>query len=167
MIAFVLRQFFSIKFWSDELLNMFNKKHRHVWTRRGVHLDSTHEKEKCCILPKNMNLCVLLLLPTSFCATFILLTTTTNTSSLLLLSSPPSFVSLLILLLWSFYSSMLSQQTFSALTHKNLVHPFICSQNFDVLLLIQTGGNKRLAAANITKTNLESNCSLNCKVAAW
>ena len=88
---------FSIKFWSDELLNMFNKKHRHVWTRRGVHLDSTHEKEKCCILPKNMNLCVLLLLPTSFCATFILLTTTTNTSSLLLLSSPPSFVSLLFI----------------------------------------------------------------------
>ena len=88
---------FLIKFWSDELLNMLNKKRRHVWTRRGVHLDSTHEKEKCCILPKNMNLCVLLLLPTSFCATFILLTTTTNTSSLLLLSSPPSFVSLLFI----------------------------------------------------------------------
>ena len=29
-----------IKNWSDELLNMLNKKHRHVWTRRGVHLDS-------------------------------------------------------------------------------------------------------------------------------
>ena len=97
MIAFVLLQFFYQILRCDELLNMLNKKCRHVWTRRGVHLDSMHEKEKCCILPKNMNLCVLLLLPTSFCATFILLTTTTNTSSLLLLSSPPSFVSLLFI----------------------------------------------------------------------
>ena len=56
-----IRDFYRI---CDELLNILNKKGGHVWTRRGVHLNSKHEKREVLHTSK-INLCVLLL-PTSF-----------------------------------------------------------------------------------------------------